>query len=800
MMSHKKTSPAKEPHGLLSLKKRTLPPTIGGKAESLRFLMKIKKTIPETFVIPWDSAEFFFDRSENGLRSLQQHMTYILDSSRPYAVRSSANVEDHRDHSFAGQFESILNIKGVEAIANAAKKIWITAHTPSLKPYLKKTGREAEDLHMAVIVQEMIRPVFSGVSFSKNPINGLDEVLIEAVEGPGTALVQSGVTPFRWINKWGGWIEKPDDSPLSLDLVREVMEQTKAISRTAGKDVDLEWVFDGKTITWLQMRDITAMTRMEVYSSRMAKEMTPGLIPPLVWSVVTPIPSRIWVNMITEVIGKNDIDPKNLVKAFYFRTYHNLSEFRAVFGKLGMPAESLEMMMGVTPPGAGKPPFKPGGRAALLIPRILRFIRRRWTFGAQLDKNYPRLWEWSRRYPLKPEGSPDENSLLSLIDEITDLNSEMTFYTINAILLMQIYNGILKSRLKKAGVDFRRFDLTEGMEELKEYDPEIHLDTLNRMFQEMSERSRRIMEQKGLPVAEGNEEIRNFQKAMDAFMEKFGHLSDTTGHFGSVPWRETPDLVIQLIADHEAPESDQKEKIRFADIRIARKGRRMLRIFYERARKFRLYREKFSSLYSYTLMLFRVYYLELGRRMTERGKLRSSEEIYFLYDREIRSYAGGKETGEDFMKRVEMRKNEMEDSRDAVLPEIIFGSTPPPITPEIHTRLKGTATSQGYTTAFVKVIRGLADFSKLEKGDVLVIPYSDVSWTPLFSKAGAVVAESGGMLSHSSIIAREYGIPAVVSVNGALTLKDGTLITVDGFTGDVLLHDEDSREEATDDL
>ena len=799
-MSHKKTSPAKEPSGLLSLRMRALPPTIGGKAESLRCLRKIKKTIPETFVIPWDSAEFFFDGSETGIHSLRRLMKDMLDSSRPYAVRSSANLEDHIDHSFAGQFESILNLNGEEAITAAAKKVWIAAHAPSLKPYLEKTGRKAKDLHMAVIVQEMIRPVFSGVSFSKNPTTGLDEVLIEAVEGPGTALVQSGVTPYRWINKWGGWIEKPDASPLSLDLVREIMEQTKAISRAVGKDVDLEWVFDGKTITWLQMRDITAMTHLEVYSSRMAKEMTPGLIPPLVWSVVTPIPSRVWVDMITEVIGKNDIDSLNLVKSFHFRTYHNLSEFKAVFGKLGMPAESLEMMMGVTPAGAGKPPFKPGIRAVLLIPRILRFIRKRWIFAASLDKNFPRLWDWSRKYPLKPEGAPDEKSLLSTIDEIADLNTEMTFYTINAILLMQIYNGILKSRLKKAGVDFRRFDLTEGMEELKEYDPEIHLDALNRMFHDMSERSRRIIKEQGLHAVEGSGEIGNFQKAVDAFMEQFGHLSDTTGHFGSIPWRETPELVLQLIADHEAPESDREGKIRFADIRLARKGRRMLRIFYERARKFRLYREKFSSLYSYTLMLFRVTYLELGRRMTERGVLRSSEEIYFLYDREIRSYASGKETGEDFMKRVEMRKNEMDDSRDAVLPEIIFGSAPPPITRKIHTRLKGTATSQGYTTAYVKVIRGLAEFSKLEKGDVLVIPYSDVSWTPLFSKAGAVVAESGGMLSHSSIIAREYGIPAVVSVKGALGLKDGMLITVDGYTGDILLHDEDSREEATDDV
>jgi pyruvate,water dikinase len=77
--------------------------------------------------------------------------------------------------------------------------------------------------------------------------------------------------------------------------------------------------------------------------------------------------------------------------------------------------------------------------------------------------------------------------------------------------------------------------------------------------------------------------------------------------------------------------------------------------------------------------------------------------------------------------------------------------------------------------------------NRVQEGDVLVIPYSDVSWTPLFAKAGAVVAEAGGILSHSSIIAREYGIPAVVAVPGACQLADGTQLTVDGNNGQVIL-------------
>jgi pyruvate,water dikinase len=90
----------------------------------------------------------------------------------------------------------------------------------------------------------------------------------------------------------------------------------------------------------------------------------------------------------------------------------------------------------------------------------------------------------------------------------------------------------------------------------------------------------------------------------------------------------------------------------------------------------------------------------------------------------------------------------------------------------------------------VKVIRGASDFEKVEPGDVIVIPYSDVGWTPLFARAGAVIAESGGLLSHSSIIAREYHIPAVVSVPNCMQLTDFQEVSINGFTGEIVFLDK----------
>jgi pyruvate,water dikinase len=773
---------------IVNLFDKKLPATIGNKAQSLRLLMEQKFLVPETHICTWDAHMDYNEKKDQVLKQIEEELGQVVDPKSSFAVRSSANMEDSLDYSFAGQFETLLNVQGVDNIIKAIQTIWSNIKSETVQSYFKKIQKNPEGLKMAVIIQKMVDPVLSGVVFSKNPINALDEVLVEAVEGSGTALVQGGVTPLRWINKWGGWIEKPENDKVSLAVIQEVVDRTKTIKRFVGEEVDLEWVYDGKDIYWLQVRNITSLERMNVYSSRMAKEMTPGMIKPLVWSVVVPIPSQIWADMIQEAVGKIDLEPSNLAKSFHFRTYHNLSEFGKVFGKLGMPAESLEMMMGVIPPGAGKAPFKPSPRVIRLLPRILRLLRNRWTFAKKLEKKYALLHDRAMQFSLEPSQELDERHLIEMIDEINKLNLEMTYYTINAILLMQIYTGIMKSRLKKTGIDFTSFDLTEGMDELKLYDPNTYLEALSQSFLQLDIEKQSQIRESDFKAFMQVKDIEDFQQNVKKFIDRFGHMSDTTGHFGSIPWRETPEMVLDLIASHQTAQSQKEKKARWNDLKSAGKAGKFLKLLYKRSRQFSFFREKYSSLYTYSLMLFRVYYLAIGDRMVKQGLLHSRDDIYFLFDDEIRAFIAGEKRGDDFEELVRRRKEQMDFCKEAVLPEIIFGDVIPPVIRKTEDKLKGTPTSKGYFTGKVKVIHGIKEFPKMEKGDVLVIPYSDVSWTPLFTKAGAVISESGGMLSHSSIIAREYNIPAVVSTKGSLQLQDGTQVTVDGYKGEVLIH------------
>ncbi len=213
-----------------------------------------------------------------------------------------------------------------------------------------------------------------------------------------------------------------------------------------------------------------------------------------------------------------------------------------------------------------------------------------------------------------------------------------------------------------------------------------------------------------------------------------------------------------------------------------------MRLFYHRAREFRLLREEISHLYTYGYGLFRYYYLAIGKIFVKEDLIEEEEDIFYLTDGEIRSIIDGKALAKLPKLLVNQHKLDMKTYQNISLPSVIFGEELPPLENISSDILVGVPTSGGVYKGKVRVVNGLKDRDKVQDGDILVVPYSDVSWTPLFRRAGAVIAESGGLLSHSSIVAREYNIPAVVNVSGVTNLVDDTIVTVDGHYGKIFVH------------
>lgn len=767
---------------------RDVPKSIGNKALNLRQLAEIGIRIPETHIVTWDAYRRYLEDDIKLVDELQRELSSSINPESLYAVRSSANIEDSLNSSFAGQFKSVLNVQGADHVFQAVWAIWATVTSNNVQAYLEKHGLSAHDLLMAVIIQKMITPVYAGVALSRNPVTGADEVVVEAVKGTGDALVQTGVTPYRWINKWGTYIHKPEVEGPPEALIDQVVQETRIIAEKLKSHVDLEWVFDGTNLYWLQVREITTLNRHNVYSNHISKEMLPGMVKPLIGSVNIPLVCSMWVRLVTEMVGKTGVRPEDLAKPFYYRVYFNMGTLGQIFQEVGVPADSVETLMGVAPDGATKPSMKPTPKTLLRLPNMLLFFLDKWFFEPKMRKALKQIQQQIDEIDYQKASQMDVYQLLEEIDKLFDIVQNAAYYNIVGPLLMMMYNRVLSNQFKKIGVDLSQLDLVAELPELSDYDPNHHLYILHKKFKSFDEGVQEEIRKSNYKDFLKLPEIKEFQQDVSNFLEQFGQFSDNGNDFSATPWRESPDLILDLITDFTPTSMNPDGKVLFSDLDLSGIQRAKMGLFYRRARDFRLLREKISSSYTYGYGLFRYYYLALGEHLVRRGMLDDAQDVFYLHDNEIRHLATNQHTDFDARKIVAKHKEDIKRFENITLPSVIYGDDAPPVEDATLEKLVGVPTSIGHYTGKVSVVRGIKDFNKVQQGDVLVIPYSDVGWTPLFTRAGAVVAESGGLLSHSSIVAREYNIPAVVSVAGATQLQDQTLVTVNGHNGEVLIH------------
>ena len=750
---------------------------IGNKAASLVYLEKHGCRIPRSFVVTAGTALDYVADPASTLDRLRKEVSRLKEGF--YAVRSSTSIEDSRNHSFAGQFQTLINVKGTDAILNAVIQVWQSAGLPESSEYRSRVTDAEEVPACAVIIQEMVRPVLSGVSFSRNPVTNLNEIVVEAVEGLGEDLVQKGLTPLRWRIKGEFLLEGDEGFPM-FQVIRDVAKATKKLRKSFQDDVDIEWAYDGKNLYYLQLRFITALGKIPVYSNRMAREMLPGQIKPLVWSVNIPMVNGTWIDLLSEITGPLDLQPEDLAKSFYYRTYFNMAALGEVFSKFGLPVESLEFMF-LSEQGK-MPKMMPGFKTFRHTFRMIRFAHSKLVFEPTFLKRYPILKERIERIGnrLHPDFPLSEYKVL--FDELFAEGKKAAYLNIVVPILMQMHNKRLRKKLKKLGFDYDQIDFARDFPALDEMTPVNRMAALRHVFEKLPE-----------SVKTGSDSYRElclhpdssaFQDEFSRFMSDFGHLSESGNDFSAIKWEEDPEFVFNMII-RGGESAKNKELKSFSELSIPWLKRAGLRRLYQKAGNYRVYREQISSLYIHGYGLFRSFFLRVGRDFTDRRIIEQPSDIFLLTLDEINGIieGSGPTTGVDYSRLAAGREKEMDDVRDLLLPPVIYGDTAPLLEKGNLRNLPGIGASPGVFTGFVRVVTGAADFGKVVRGEVLAIPFSDVSWSPVLVKAGAIVSEAGGMLSHCSIIARELGIPALVSVENACMLDNGLSVTVDGSNG-----------------
>jgi len=732
------------------------------------------------------------------------------------AVRSSLVGEDSKPASFAGLLDTVLDVRGEDALINAVRKTLASAFSERLWAYIAQnaSGSGSRPLSIALVVQSMVPAEVSGVAFSVDPITCRPGVVMEAVPGLGEALVQGRVRPDRYRLDPRGEIEeilpiRPQAPLLDEPSVRRLGNLVRAISDFAGTPQDVEWSWDGRRFHILQARPISSIAGKPVYSRRIISDMAPGLVKPLIWSTKhATIVNNVFAPIFETLTGRTGIDYTEMSARFYSRAYMNVTLIGGLFARIGLPPNFFDVI--ARDERAGRKWFRLRLRMIPALIRLARFgfrqsrIERR--IGPFLKAQHRRLEEframnWAAQRP---------ESLLGHLDRLKTLHASSQWYVFVVSLNMLIRSRMLSRMIVKHCPGTNPRDVMKGYGRRSSLMP----------FEEMKNMAVAAMRVDGGLLARmaGEEEFdpsgelsataqgRELLGEFERFMCRYGFVSANGSDFSEVPWVENPKLIWKTIARlalaQESQPPDAAKTHREETLGLVRAGfgpirRRAFDRLHASTVRFIAWRERVSLLMTEDSYHMRRCVLALGDKLAGSKVLAAPDDVFFLFSDELERVLCDPAEASGAATKISSRKSEL--AEDAALdpPETFCGGTPVTLerpTAEGLEFLSGIGASAGVRKGRARIIHDPArGVGRLEPTDILVVPFTDVGWTPVLAAAGGIVAETGGQLSHTSIIAREFGVPAVVSVRNATRLiREGQLITLDGTAGRIYLHRDHS--------
>ncbi|MGD2104975.1 MAG: PEP/pyruvate-binding domain-containing protein [Anaerolineae bacterium] len=729
------------------------------------------------------------------------------------AVRSSMFGEDGRTSSFAGQLDTVLDVSREKDVLDAVRRCWASAFNWRNVKYLKDRGEASAtgallSLSVAVIVQRMVDAKAAGVAFSADPLTGQRCVIVEAIRGLGDSLVGGQAQPDRYIVDARGALAEVTlvgREPTLRD--RDVLclaEKVRAIARRLGTPQDVEWAWDGVDFHILQSRPITSLMGKTVYSNEMVSDMAPGLITPLVYSTkIIAMTENVFGRLFTELLGPSETDYKLLVARIRSRIYTSVTLLGALFDQLGMPPNFFEAMSRGELAGTRRPRLTPATVRAMF--RLASFVRRHSRIALEIRAFVERHDRQLERYRHKDWSDKDPRDLLAAFDQLMSLHGELQWYVFIGPINMAVRNRLLSRLVETHAEDVAPSDLIRGLVGLKALEPNEDLRKLAIQVRSLGpdvERSLITGEDRTVrQMLSGSQMGKELLEGVDAFLNRHGFLSPNGTDFAATPWIERPTLIWRAIgryASHPPPrvteDTERRREVARERVRSQLAGLRRL-VFDRLLASTTTYidlRERTSLLMSEDSYQMRRIFLALADHFVARGDLGRSDDIFYLFYPEVQQLVEGELGGRAVMRLVASRRAEMAADAEVELPDTICGDrfASRPIRPASSQEyLVGISGSAGVAQGYARIIFDPAEMpDSLTQEDIVVVPFTDVGWTPLFPGIGGIVAETGGQLSHTSIVAREYGLPAVVSVKQATRLlAEGQPITVDGDTGRVYL-------------
>ncbi|MFB4269659.1 PEP/pyruvate-binding domain-containing protein [Nonomuraea sp. GTA35] len=626
-----------------------------------------------------------------------------------FAVRSSAVAEDLADASFAGLYETFLDVAPPD-LPDAVRRCRASADAERVGAYRQSDGA------MAVLIQPMVNADAAGVAFTANPVTGArEEIVVTAVRGLGEALVSGAAVGEEWVIVRGRTERTRAGQVLRADQAAAVADLALRVQERLGGPQDIEWAIEDGRLFLLQARPMTALPD------------------PLTWQ---PPGSGLW-----------------------------LRNFR----------------LGEWLPDPVTPLF-----ADWLLPRLDEGFRQgmRETAGAAVPFAYAVVHGW---YYTRP--TPVLRDLPAAIFRSRD---RMLHFMINALI---------RPERDPAGADrallgrlYRRWrdDLLPAYRKLADGADGTDIDAIGLIA------GRHLWY---LAVVGGA--AWKMEACLAAFIDRHrlgrqaqvllsglpGADRSTPAHaVHSIDWYHPTAGETAAVDRHRDPAAARLSAEQACREGLAPKDLARFTAILDTAQRYAVIREQQARELTLGWPLMREHLHRLGRTLVDAGIITEPGDVYFLTRTEL-------DQPEQRFEAVRARRTSWERQRRLAAP-LTLGSPPPLIGRRLahslglvragrsDNALAGQGASAGRASGPVRLVHGPEDFSKVEPGDVLVARATAPAWTPLFATVAAVVTDGGTLAAHASLIAREYGIPAVVATGDAtLRLRDGQIVTVDGTQG-----------------
>jgi rifampicin phosphotransferase len=708
---------------------------VGGKAASLGELLAEGVRVPDGVVLTVAGAQLSADER----RALLEGGVGELGGGT-FAVRSSGISEDGAERSFAGMYESALDVP-IAGLAEAADRTLASAGGSPLASYA--AAGNGTGAGVAVIVQRMVHAVAAGVALTADPITGYRETtVVTAVRGSGDRLVSGASVGDEWVvGRGGATARRRTESAIDERQAMAVATEARRIATERNRPQDVEWAIDRDGTLWiLQARPMTALPPQVSWEPGAAGAYTRQLrlgewigapVTPLLATWLLPAIEDRMHALFKEMLGQRAPRPYHVVvNGWYFYSINFLSG-----------AALLRSLPGIIS-HAVREPRAVGGVFPATVRHSFPIMERAWRNDVQ-----PRYRALVAEDEARVDTLPIE-ALPGLVGRLADAAGE--YFTSIAALTGAAY---------KMEMNLARFY-------------QAHL--------------RPTLGGSHLPLVAGiTPPAAPSSHAVSSLDWWYAPLGG--GHGASPPATDHDSVVRQ----REAAEAAAEAVLASAPRRL-RKFRQLL----ADSQHLVTIREEQTAELTLPWPVMRRAVERIGRALATSGALEDPDDVFFLTRDEVLAALDHPAAfaPPDIAAR---RATRQEQAR--LVPPLLIGKVNPMVKrlwdsypralgaePSATALVTGSPASGGIATGPVRVVRGPEEFDMLQPGEVLVAPLTAPAWTPLFTRAAAVVTDVGSPASHASIIAREYGIPAIVGCGDATArLATGMRVSVDGSTGNV---------------